>query len=95
MPLRSTDKRGPVNRRFGENLRRIRRDRGLSQEALADLAGVHRTEASLLERAGREPRLSTLVKLAGALEAPAEELVKGITWQLPEKAESSVGSCKT
>lgn len=95
MPSRSADKREPVNRRFGENLRRIRRDCGLSQEALADLAGIHRTEASLLERAGREPRLSTLVKLAGALEVPVEELVKGITWQLPEKAESSVGSYKT
>jgi transcriptional regulator with XRE-family HTH domain len=48
--LRSADKQGPVNRRFGKNLRRIRRDRGLSQEALADLSGIRRTEASLLER---------------------------------------------
>jgi hypothetical protein len=35
------------------------------------------------------------VKLAAALEVPVKELVKGITWQLPEKAESSVGSYKT
>ena len=81
MPSRSADKRESINRRFGKTLRRLRRDRGLSQEALADLAGVHRTEASLLERAGREPRLSTLVKLAGALEVPVEALTEGIEWR--------------
>lgn len=77
--LRSADKQGPVNRRFGRNLRRLRKGRGLSQEALADLSGIHRTEAGLLERAGREPRLSTLVKLAGALEVPSKTLRRGLS----------------
>ena len=41
---------------------------GISQEELGDRCELHRTEISLLERAGREPRLPRIVKLAGALE---------------------------
>jgi transcriptional regulator with XRE-family HTH domain len=73
-----------INRRFAGNLRRIRESHGLSQEALADLAGIHRTEASLLERGRREPRLGTLVKLAGALEVPLGDLFEGVEWRPPE-----------
>ena len=53
---------------FAQNLRAARRRRGLSQEALAAAADLHRTEVSLLERGGREPRLTTLVRLARALD---------------------------
>src|SRR5437868_3139853 len=52
---------------FAKNLRRQREKRGWSQEELADRADLHRTEISLLERAGREPRLSTIVRLARSL----------------------------
>jgi len=41
---------------------------------------LHRTEISLLERAGREPRLSTIAKLAGALETTPGALCEGIAW---------------
>jgi transcriptional regulator with XRE-family HTH domain len=61
--------------RFAANLRKARLSAGLSQEALADAAQMHRTEVSLLERSKREPRLSTIVRLSRALEvAPAELL---------------------
>ena len=53
--------------RFAANLRRHRTRAGLSQERLARECGLHRTEISLLERGGREPRLSTIVRLARAL----------------------------
>jgi transcriptional regulator with XRE-family HTH domain len=56
----------PVDQ-FAQNLRAARRRRGLSQEALAAAADLHRTEVSLLERGGREPRLTTIVRLARAL----------------------------
>lgn len=60
---------------FAANLRAARERAGLSQEALGDLVGLHRTEVSLLERAGRDPRLGTIVKLARGLGiAPAELL---------------------
>jgi transcriptional regulator with XRE-family HTH domain len=64
--------------RFAQNLRRQRKRAGLSQEALGFLCDLHRTEISLLERAGREPRLGTIVKLAHALKIPPTELLDGI-----------------
>jgi transcriptional regulator with XRE-family HTH domain len=63
---------------FARNLRQQRMLRGLSQEALGHAAGLHRTEVSLLERAGREPRLSTIVRLARALELPPAALLDGL-----------------
>jgi transcriptional regulator with XRE-family HTH domain len=53
--------------RFAVNLRKARQKREISQEELGFLCELHRTEISLLERGGREPRLGTLIKLASAL----------------------------
>jgi transcriptional regulator with XRE-family HTH domain len=63
---------------FARNLRTQRLRRGLSKEALADACGLHRTEVSPLERAGRDPRLSTITRLARALRIPAAALLDGI-----------------
>jgi transcriptional regulator with XRE-family HTH domain len=64
---------------FGSRLREIREMRGLSQEALADAAGIHRTHVSLIERNKRAVRLDTLFRLASALECDAADLVRGLT----------------
>jgi transcriptional regulator with XRE-family HTH domain len=66
--------------RFALNLRKARTEAKISQEELGYLCDLHRTEVSLLERAGREPRLATIVKLAGALKTPPDELCAGIGW---------------
>jgi transcriptional regulator with XRE-family HTH domain len=66
--------------RFAANLRRARIAVGLSQEELGFLCDLHRTEISLLERAGREPRLGTIVKLAGALKTTPDALCAGLSW---------------
>jgi transcriptional regulator with XRE-family HTH domain len=66
--------------RFAVNLRRAREVAGISQEELAERCELHRTEVSLLERGGREPRLGTMVKLATALGTTPEALCAGITW---------------
>ena len=65
-----------VREQFAANLRRHRTRVGLSQEALADVCDLHRTEISLLERCKRSPRLETIVILARGLElsTPAELL---------------------
>ncbi len=69
----------PVREQFAANLRRHRTRVGLSQEALADVCDLHRTEISLLERCKRSPRLETIVILSRGLElsSPAE-LLDGI-----------------
>jgi transcriptional regulator with XRE-family HTH domain len=66
--------------RFAANLRKARTKAGISQEELGNRCDLHRTEISLLERAGREPRLSTIVKLASSLETTPAELIAGIAW---------------
>ena len=75
--------------RFAANLRKARIKSGISQEELGYRCELHRTEISLLERAGREPRLATIVKLAGALETTPAELCEGIGW-LPGKRQFDV-----
>ncbi|MFN8217550.1 MAG: helix-turn-helix transcriptional regulator [Solirubrobacterales bacterium] len=66
--------------RFAANLRRARTKAGISQEELGHRCDLHRTEISLLERAGREPRLATILKLAGSLETTPAELCSGMAW---------------
>jgi transcriptional regulator with XRE-family HTH domain len=66
--------------RFAVNLRKVRQRQGISQEELGIRCELHRTEISLLERGGREPRLGTIVKLAGALDSTPAELCTGIGW---------------
>ena len=63
---------------FAENLRRRRLEAGLSQMQLSDLSGLHMTEISRLERGTRDPRLSTVVRLARALEVAPGELLTGM-----------------
>ena len=64
MPLGRMDPR----RRLGLNLQRIRREKGWSQEELANRAGLHRTYVSGVERGIRNPTITIVDKLAGALE---------------------------
>lgn len=71
--------------RFAINLRKARQSKEISQEELGFRCELHRTEISLLERGGREPRLGTIVKLAGSLETTPAKLCEGIAWA-PGKA---------
>jgi transcriptional regulator with XRE-family HTH domain len=59
---------------FGERIRALRQNRGLSQERLAELAGVHRTYLSSLERGERNVSLDNIHAIAEALGLPPAEL---------------------
>jgi ribosome-binding protein aMBF1 (putative translation factor) len=63
---------------FGERLRTLREDRELSQEALADRAGVHRTYVGRVERGEATPTLYSIVRLAGGLGIDPADLVRGL-----------------
>lgn len=56
-----------IRHRLGSNLRRLRDEKGWSQEQFADEAGLHRTYVSDIERAARNPTIMVLEKLAKAL----------------------------
>lgn len=56
-----------VHQRLARNLRRLRQEKGWSQEAFAFEADVHRTYVSDLERGARNPTISVVEKLAKAL----------------------------
>jgi transcriptional regulator with XRE-family HTH domain len=68
---------------FGDNLARTRRGADVSQDELARLCGIHRTEISQLERGLRLPRLDTFAKLCSSLEVEPAELMAGIVWRPP------------
>jgi transcriptional regulator with XRE-family HTH domain len=63
---------------FAANVRARRTAAGLSQEQLGRLTGLHPTEISRIERAVREPRLSTIVRVAKALEITPSELLERV-----------------
>ncbi len=63
--------------KIGHRLRDLRVRRALTQEELAEKANVGTNTVARLERNETEPHMSTLRKLARALDAEPEELVKG------------------
>lgn len=63
-------------RAFGKHLRDLRKRRSLSQEKLAELAGLHRNYAGLLERGGSNPTLLAIVALGRALNVRPYKLIE-------------------
>jgi CheY-like chemotaxis protein/DNA-binding XRE family transcriptional regulator len=63
-----------LKRRFGSSVREWRSRRGISQEELAERAGLHRTYVSDIERGARNVSLESIEKLAGALEISVSTL---------------------
>jgi transcriptional regulator with XRE-family HTH domain len=64
-----------INREVGLNIRKIRRERGLSQEKLAGLADVHRAYVGQIERGEKNIGLINLEKIAKALEVRPRDLL--------------------
>jgi transcriptional regulator with XRE-family HTH domain len=64
----------PVLEYFGRKIRAERIKQNLSQEELADLAGVHRTYVGMIERAEKNITLKNIAKLATALGVEISDL---------------------
>lgn len=65
-------------KRFGARVRAERDRLGVSQEELADRAGLHRTYLGGVERGERNVGLQNIVRIARALGVPASDLLAGI-----------------
>ncbi|MEZ5938632.1 MAG: helix-turn-helix transcriptional regulator [Hyphomonadaceae bacterium] len=65
-----------IRKRLGANLKHYREQAELSQEALADVAGLHRTYISGVERGVRNPTITVVEKIAKALKLKAWQLLE-------------------
>jgi transcriptional regulator with XRE-family HTH domain len=80
-------------RRLGKRIRDIRVQRGFtSQEAFADYLKVHRTFVGHLETGRKDFRLTTLIRIAEALEVPLADLFIGLEVDKPLKLKRSSGT---
>ncbi len=64
-----------IRLRLGRNVRKLREEKGWSQEDYADRAGIHRTYVSDIERGRRNPTVTVVEKLAAPFEVSASELL--------------------
>lgn len=71
-----------VNDAVGRAISKLRKNLRLSQEELADRAGVHRTYVSQLERGIKSPTLVVLIKIARALDTKPSRLLRSIEDEL-------------
>ena len=65
-----------IRRLVGQNVRRMRRAKGLSQEQLAFAAELHRTYISGVERGIRNPTVVIVARIAAALDVEADLLLR-------------------
>ena len=70
------------NGAVGAAIRRLRKERGLSQEVLSGLAGIARTHLTMIESGTKQANFETLWRIAGALNMRPSELVAQIEAQV-------------
>jgi transcriptional regulator with XRE-family HTH domain len=66
--------------KLGETVKRLRQAKGISQEQLANLTGLHRTYIGGVERGERNIGLLNLVRIAQALEVTTSKLIEGVDY---------------
>ena len=64
-----------IKKTFGTNLRKLRTEKGFSQEKFAELCGLHRTYISDIECFQRNVSLENIQKIAEAVQIPASFLL--------------------
>ncbi len=77
----SSDSQQELKRIVGRTLARLRRDAGITQEKLAEIAGLERGYISLIERGLRMPTVDTVFRLCRGLESRPSELIRAVETQ--------------
>ncbi len=68
----------PVAVAFGQRLRELRAEHRVSQGQLASRTGIHPTAIGRFERGDREPRLTSILRIARGLDVPPGVLLDGL-----------------
>ena len=63
---------------IGERIKKLRKAQGLSQEKLAERAGIDRSHMGFIEQGRRQPTIATLFKLAKTLNISLEKLFRDL-----------------
>ncbi len=79
-----------IEKIFGEVLRKFRLAKPFTQSELADSSSLDRTFISLLERGERQPTISTLFKLASALDVSLVSIIQEVERRVNENSENSL-----
>jgi transcriptional regulator with XRE-family HTH domain len=67
-----------ASKAFGARMKEVRAEKGMSQDGLSRATDVHSTAIGRMERGAREPRLTTILKLARGLDVKPGELLDGL-----------------
>jgi transcriptional regulator with XRE-family HTH domain len=70
---------------FAANVRRLRHERGLTQERLAELADLHLTDIARIETVRRDPGVKVIAKIAHGLSVPTSALLEGVEYKTAAK----------
>ncbi len=67
-----------IHAKFGKRIQLLRKQKGLTQEDLADLVGVDRSYMGFVERGERNPTLDKITKIAKAVKITLSALFQGV-----------------
>lgn len=67
-----------IHKKLGERIKILRKERGLTQEDLADLLDVDRSYMGFVERGERNPTLDKIIKISEAFKISLSELFKDV-----------------
>lgn len=90
MPIKRGEKGGPAEAAFGRLIQRLRKERGFSQERLAEVSGCDRSYLSFLERGINSPSLSMFMRIATALSLKPSELLAQVEAELEAEASGEI-----
>lgn len=71
----------------GKVVRRLRKEKSLSQEVFSGLAGIARSHLSMIESGAKQPNFETIWRIANAFEMEPHELVKQIELEARQQTE--------
>lgn len=75
--MRETSDEQAKLKNLGKRIKKMRSERSISQEGLADLAGVHRTYVGMIERGEKNVTVLSASKIASALGVTISDLFEG------------------